>query len=88
MTVIEFINKIVLTDENKGQKYYRISTKQSRGGKQNLIIYYEDSKIKSHHSNGKEFDYSKVIDGEILPFYYEKTIRPEDIISMDLDFHP
>lgn len=88
MTVGQFVQEIVLNDENKEKKYFRISMKQAIDGKSNLIIYCQDNKVKSHHSTGIEFDYNSVIDWEILPHYSERIIRSEDIISMSLDFEP
>ncbi|AVQ47469.1 hypothetical protein [Clostridium botulinum] len=86
MTIKEFIKDIVLTDVNKEYKYYRITMNESIDGKKNFIIYYQDNKIKSHHSTGIEFDYKKMFNKKIHSDYLERIIRVEDIISMDLDF--
>lgn len=87
-TVEDFINKVVLTDENKNLKYYRISTKENyEGTKRNLMIYLQNNIVKSHHSTGIEFDYSKVLDWEITQGYDERTIQANDIMSMDIDFY-
>ena len=86
MTVGDFVNEIVLTDKNKECKYYRISITEEREGKSNLVIYYQDNIVKSHHSTGAEFDYKDVVDCEIITGYSERTITVEDIISMKLDF--
>ena len=86
MTVGDFVEEIVLKDENKKNKYYTISIKESIDGKRNLIIYYQYNNVKSHHSTGAEFDYNTVIDLEIIPSYSERIIKVDDIISMDSDF--
>ncbi|APH17146.1 hypothetical protein NPD5_4193 [Clostridium sporogenes] len=86
MTIKEFIKDIVLTDVNKKYKYYRITMNESIDGKKNFIIYYQDNKIKSHHSTGIEFDYKKMLNKKIHSDYSERIIRAEDIISMDFDF--
>ncbi|KEI83384.1 hypothetical protein [Clostridium botulinum] len=86
MTIKEFIKDIVLADSNKNYKYYRITMNESIDGKKNFIIYYQDSKVKSHHSTGIEFDYKEMLNQKICLYYLERTIRVEDVINMDLDF--
>ncbi|MBW9170763.1 hypothetical protein K2F43_06025 [Clostridium estertheticum] len=86
MTVEDFIKEIVLTDKNKECKYYRISLTEQLGSKSNLMIYYQDNIVKSHHSTRAKFDYKDVLDNEIIIGYSERTITVEDIISMKLDF--
>jgi len=88
MTVGKFIEEIVLKDKNKERKYFKISIKEEISGKSNLIIYYQNNEIKSHHSTGIEFNYNEIVDLEIRPYYYERVTRVEDIISMNLDFEP
>jgi len=88
MTIKEFIRDIILPDTNKEYKCYKITINESINGKQNLILYYQDHKIKSHHSTGVEFDYKEILNNKICLHYLEKVIRAEDIVSMDLDYEP
>lgn len=86
MTVADFIKQIVLINKDKNKKYYKISTIETFDNKQNLIIYCQYNKVKSHHSTGIYFDYKQLLNEKIKPYYEERTIRTVDIISFTNDF--
>jgi hypothetical protein len=85
-TVQEFIDKVIMHDLNRYKKSYFISTKeQYDGGKNNMVLYWQNETLKSHHSAFEKFDYTNVMDWEICSYYYEKIITVDDIVSMDKD---
>ncbi|WP_302782623.1 hypothetical protein [Clostridium saudiense] len=84
-TVKEFIDNELMKIENKEKKYFRISTKVEFKGKRNLLLYFQDGKLKSHHSTTVAFDYNDVLEYDIFEYYSMNDISVENIISVDCD---
>lgn len=84
-TVREFINKELMKISNKEKKYFRICTKAQYEGKQNLLLYFQDGKLKSHHSTKIAFDYNDVLDYEIYGTYSIDDLEVTNIDSIDSD---
>ncbi|EOU1742887.1 hypothetical protein LTY04_001112 [Clostridium perfringens] len=62
-----------------------IHTIQELNGKQNMILYFQDGVLKSHHTTYQKFDYNDVLDYEISPSYRVKYVLLEDVLSLDAD---
>ena len=84
-TVEEFIEKVINKTKDKEKKYFRICTKEYLDGKGNMLLYFQDGKLKSHHSTLCKFDYKDVLEYEIWPRYSVDYIKVENIISLDFD---
>lgn len=84
-TVKEFIDSELMKIENKEKKYFRICTKNSYNGKQNMLLYFQDGKLKSHHSTQIAFDYNDVLDYEIYDLYSMDDLKVDNIVSVDDD---
>lgn len=87
MTVREFIDDIIMKDSEKYKKYYLIHTNVELDGKRNLILYFQDNILKSHHTTYDKFDYNDVLDCEIYNSYQEKIIQVTDIVSVSKDYN-
>lgn len=85
-TLREFIENVINKTEDKELKAFRVTLKQEFENKRNLILYFQNGKLKSHHTTWKEFDYNKVLDFQIGNIYSFKLIEVEDIISIDDDY--
>lgn len=84
-TVREFIDKELMRIEGKENKYFRICTKKSYNKKQNMLLYFQDGKLKSHHSTQVAFNYEEVLDYEIFEFYSMDDLKVTNIVSVDCD---
>lgn len=84
-TVREFINEELMKIDGKENKYFRICTKKEYYGKKNLLLYFQDGKLKSHHSTQIAFDYNDVLDYEIYGFYSMDDLKVTNIVSVDCD---
>lgn len=82
-TVKDFIDNIIYKTEDKENKVFVIHTIQSLNGKQNMILYFQDGVLKSHHTSFGKFDYNDVLNYEVSPSYRVKYIVLEDILSVD-----
>lgn len=85
-TVKDFIDNIIYKTEDKENKVFVIHTIQSLNGKQNMILYFQDGVLKSHHTSFAKFDYNDVLNYEVSPSYRVKYIVLEDILSLDADY--
>lgn len=85
-TVREFIDKELMKIENKEKKYFRIRTKQAYNRCNNLLMYFQNGELKSHHSTCIRFDYKDVLDYEICDGYSMNDITVDNIISIDCDY--
>lgn len=84
-TVEEFIEKVINKTKDKEKKYFRICTKEYFEGKGNMLLYFQDGKLKSHHSTLCKFDYKDVLEYEIWPRYSVDLLKAENIISIEFD---
>lgn len=84
-TVEEFIEKVINETKDKEKKYFRICTKEYLDGKGNMLLYFQDGKLKSHHSTLCKFDYKDVLEYEIWPRYSVNLLKAENIISIEFD---
>lgn len=84
-TVRDFIDNIIYKTEDRENKVFVIHTIQALNGKQNMILYFQDGVLKSHHTTFQKFDYNDVLDYEISPSYRVKYVLLEDILSVDAD---
>lgn len=84
-TVRDFIDNIIYKTEDRENKVFVIHTIQELNGKQNMILYFQDGVLKSHHTTYQKFDYNDVLDYEISPSYRVKYVLLEDILSLDAD---
>lgn len=84
-TVKEFIEKELMKIDGKENKYFRICTKKAYDGKQNMILYFQDGKLKSHHSTQVAFDYNDVLKYEIYEFYSMDDLKVTNIVSVEHD---
>lgn len=84
-TVKDFINNIIYKTEDKENKAFLIHTTKALNGNQNMILYFQDGVLKSHHTTFQKFDYNDVLDYEISPSYRVKYVLLEDILSIDTD---
>lgn len=84
-TVREFIDKELMQIEGKENKYFRICTKKAYDKKQNMLLYFQDGKLKSHHSTQLEFNYEDVLDYEIFEFYSMDDLKVTNIVSVQDD---
>ncbi|OPX47852.1 hypothetical protein [Clostridium thermobutyricum] len=84
-TVREFIENIIEKTEDKENKYFKISTKVGLSGNRNMILYYQDGILKSHHTTRQKFDYKLVLDYEIYDEYYMGILKMNNILSYDFD---
>lgn len=82
-TVKDFIDNIIYKTEDRENKVFVIHTIQSLNGKQNMILYFQDGVLKSHHTSFGKFDYNDVLNYEVSPSYRVKYIVLEDILSVD-----
>ncbi|HFD2043863.1 TPA: hypothetical protein ACF2DM_000673 [Clostridium perfringens] len=82
-TVRDFIDNIIYKTEDRENKVFVIHTIQSLNGKQNMILYFQDGVLKSHHTTFQKFDYNDVLNYEVSPSYRVKYIVLEDILSVD-----
>lgn len=85
-TVRDFIDNIIYKTEDRENKVFVIHTIQALNGKQNMILYFQDGVLKSHHTTFQNFDYNDVLDYEIFPSYRVKYVLLEDILSVDDDY--
>lgn len=84
-TVREFIEKEIMTKDDKENKYFRICLKNGLDGCRKLVLYFQDNKLKSHHSTGKKFNYNDVIDYEVYEYYSIDDIKNSEVRSFDYD---
>lgn len=84
-TVKEFIYEEIMKIDGKENKYFRICTKKAYDKKQNMLLYFQDGKLKSHHSTKRKFDYNDVLDYEIFEFYSMDDLKVSNIVSVDDD---
>ncbi|WP_346937332.1 hypothetical protein [Clostridium sp.] len=84
-TVREFIEKELPRINNKEKKYFRICLKEQYDGKANMLLYYQDGKLKSHHSTKISFDYSYVLDYEIHEYYSIDDLEVTNMYSVEFD---
>lgn len=84
-TVKEFIDNEIMRIEGKENKYFRICTKKSYNGKQNMLLYFQDGKLKSHHSTQVAFNYNDVLEYEIYEMYSMDDLKVTNIVSVDCD---
>lgn len=84
-TVKEFINEELMKIDGKENKYFRICTKKEYNGKSNMLLYFQDGKLKSHHSTKVAFDYNDVLDYEIYELYSMNDLKVDNIVSVDYD---
>lgn len=84
-TVKDFIDNIIYKTKDKENKVFVIHTIQSLNGKQNMILYFQNGFLKSHHTSFGKFDYNDVLNYEVSPSYRVKYIALEDILSLDTD---
>lgn len=84
-TVRDFIDNIIYKTEDKENKAFLIHTTKALNGNQNMILYFQDGVLKSHHTTFQKFDYNDVLDYEISPSYRVKYVLLEDILSIDTD---
>ncbi|PWX17050.1 hypothetical protein CYK66_00930 [Clostridium perfringens] len=68
-TVRDFIDNIIYKTEDRENKVFVIHTIQALNGKQNMILYFQDGVLKSHHTTFQKFDCNDVLDYEISPSY-------------------
>ncbi|MBO3388303.1 hypothetical protein JJB46_08500 [Clostridium perfringens] len=85
-TVKDFINNIIYKTEDKENKAFLIHTTKALNGNQNMILYFQDGVLKSHHTSFGKFDYNDVLNYEVSPSYRVKYIVLEDILSLDADY--
>lgn len=81
-TVRDFIDIELIKIEDRENKCFKITTKNSFNDMQNLILFFEDGILKSNHTTGKKFDYNDVLDYEILENYAMQYIESDDIESV------
>lgn len=84
-TVKDFIDNELMKIENKEKKYFIICLKEEYVDKKNLVLYFQDGKLKSHHSTMVAFDYNDVLECEIQKYYSMFDITIDKIVSIDCD---
>lgn len=84
-TLKEFIDKEIMTTKDKENKYFRIFLKYPYEGKRKIVLYFQDGKLKSHHSSGKKFDIKDVISYEVDKKYSVDDINDKEVRSYDYD---
>ena len=84
-TLRDFIDNTVNTTEDKELKVFRVRLKQEIENKRNLILYFQNGVLKSHHTTLGEFDYNDMLDFQVCKTYSCKVVEVEDIISYDDD---
>lgn len=67
--VREFIDIELRSIEDRENKCFKISTKNSFNDMQNLVLFHKDGILKSNHTTGRRFDYYGVLDYEMLGKY-------------------
>jgi len=84
-TVRDFIDKVIMKIPNKEKKYFRICTKQWLDGMGNMVLYFQDGILKSHHTDGDEFNYQDVLDYELHKYYSIDDLGVDNIRSVECD---
>jgi hypothetical protein len=84
-TVRDFIDNIIIKTHSKENKYFHICIYPYINGLGNLIMYFQDGILKSHHDTMRKFDYKEVVDCEILKWYNLGCLCIQDIHSIDCD---
>lgn len=85
MTLRNFIDDIILKDKENKYKYYSVFFEKNFHSN-NMILFFENSVLKSHHSAFLKMDYNDYLDFEIRKNYGMGTIEMDNIYSMDKDY--
>lgn len=83
--VKDFISNIIENDNDKCLRYYTITLKSNVSGK-NMVLYYQNNVLKSHHTSHSAMDYSDYLEYEIFEHYGSDYISSENIISFNKDY--
>lgn len=86
MTVEEFIKEIIETDDERHLKYYGIILKAKLNSR-NMVLYYQDGILKSHHSSGLRMDFDDYLDYEITKKYVADYITVDNIRDLKKDYN-
>lgn len=85
ITLEEFIKDIIDKDEEKEIKFYVIHL-ENQLHKRNMILYYQNGKLKSHHTTFCKFDYMDHMNDYIKLDYESGYIKTENIYSFSKDY--
>lgn len=86
MTVGEFIKEIIEKDEERHLKYYRITFKVNLHSR-NMVLFYQNEILKSHHTTGSKLDYNDYINHEICESYGANYILLDNIWDYNCDYN-
>lgn len=81
-TIQEFIELVIKNETEREKKFYITSLKKDIDGSKNIVFYYQDGILKSHHTSFIKFDYNDIIDNEIVDTCRIGVISIENIISL------
>lgn len=84
-TLKEFIDNELSKIQDKEKKYFLINLEKDYLGNRNLLLYYQDNVLKSHHRGGYKFDYKEVLNYPVGSKYGMYDITIDNIISVDKD---
>lgn len=85
MTLRNFIYDIILKDKENKYKYYSVFFVKNFEAN-NMILFFKNSVLKSHHSSFSKMDYNDYLDFEIRRNYGTGIIGMDNIYSMDKDY--
>lgn len=85
ITVEEFIKEVIERDDERHLKYYGIILKAELYSR-NMVLYYQDGILKSHHSSGLRMDYDDYLNYEITKKYMTDYITVGNIRDFKKDY--
>lgn len=85
ITVEEFIKEVIERDDERHLKYYGIILNAELYSR-NMVLYYQDGVLKSHHSSGLRMDYNDYLDCEITKKYVADYITVANIRDFKKDY--
>lgn len=84
ITLIEFINSVIEKDEDKELKYYGVHLLENISTR-NMVLYYQNGELKSHHTTFCKFEYKDYLNSLIDKGYFCDYIKVKHINSFDKD---
>lgn len=85
VTLKEFINDVIEKDEEREIKFYEVHLEKEIQMK-NMILYYQNGKLKSHHTTFRKFNYLDHLNDFIKISYESGYIKAENIYSFSKDY--
>ncbi|MDC4242326.1 hypothetical protein NE398_19530 [Clostridium tertium] len=85
VTLKEFINDVIEKDEEREIKFYEVHLEKEIQMK-NMILYYQNGKLKSHHTTFRKFNYLDHLNDFIKISYESGYIKGGNIYSFSKDY--